>query len=222
MNQKIVFVLAMVLSIASFSNAALLSNLLVDGATLEHDGLTLSDWTYSQSGDPTPAADSINVESNGSTLTIQYAGNDFPNPEANSPGEEIIADGLLMFRVSGRPVTGVVLNANPNLGGGAGNGSYGEVVEGITETPFDPNVVDLTLFVENQPENSAFAPGPDSITFPEPISSFKVTKDIQLLAVDTGRVTISVIEQQFVPEPAGLGMALVAALAGLGMMRRRR
>lgn len=189
-----------------------LSDLLVEGATLESGDKVFSNFTYRSTGDM-PAAETVNVEA--ITLDGDY-GLIFQGGFVDQPGGDA-SDALVTFDVTvtnpGMVINGVTLTANPAVFAGEGLAS-------VTET-FLPLVTDDKLVVYD------FGGGNDllldSITFEGGFTTLPVQKDLILHATgETGAVTMSFFTQTFsqVPEPSSFVLA-AAGLLCLGRFRRR-
>ncbi len=186
------------------------------GTYIPLDGNALSLFTYSWTGDmPIPSQIDITQTPQGK-LRFSGAFIDLPG----GPGDGA-SDATLQFDVEGSPdprqYTGITLAGNPSVGTGSG---VAQVTETLLNTGL-PEPIQLDLVSADVPTNMPIQLE-TSTNFSSPILSFTVVKDILLLTRDNLQpATISFIDQEFIPEPTGLTLALLGFL-GLARALRRR
>lgn len=194
-----------------------LSDLLMEGATIQSGDKIFSDFAYLKTGDM-PSAENVNVE------TIQDGDGDygirlqggFVDHAGGDASDAVITFNVSVPMGSNLLIAGAKLSANPAVFAGD-PGSLASV----TET-FIPTIIDNKLVVYD------FGEGDDKlldqISFAEGYATLPVQKDIILHAIgDTGAVTMSFVDQTFaqIPEPSSLVLAIGGLLGLAGLGRRR-
>jgi hypothetical protein len=199
--------------------SVLLSSLLQQGASLTAGDKTFTNFTYTFTGDM-PGSANVNVvpwqdDLGNFGIRIQGGFIDLPSSQGAS-------DALITYTVTagdGWLISDAHLAGNPNLLGPTGSIS-------VTETflPLGQND-EFTMTIYDDEGN----PVPklmDEVVFATPTKSLNVQKDILAIVPTTGSsATMSFVDQTFsqirVPEPATVGMLILAGIGSVGWRRRR-
>ena len=189
--------------------------LLPDGEYAIVASCTFENFTYAATGDM-PVPSQILVDALGSNgLTFVGPFYDLPGGVGNGASAA-----MLGFTVTGT-LSGAVLAGDPTVQGAPG-------IASVTETFLDtglPDTVDLQLDIFNNvsPPGDTALRVEDSTDFGTVIHFARVVKGILLLSQSTSeRASLSMIEQQFTPEPSGIALTLLGllCLAFSGWCRR--
>jgi len=206
--------------------ATTLQDLITSGGTIVSGDKTFSNFMYASTGSM-PSASLVTVVPvtiNGN-FGIEFQGG-FNGTSAMSP-----SDALIKYTVtsSGAPITGAIMQGNPNVKGSNPNGTLS-----VTET-FLPQQTNTKLQIFDIEPGSDLK-NSDSVTFANSVQSLNVQKDI-LASVpalnpdgspNNSIADISFIDQLFpqggnhsTPEPASLTLLGIGALGLLGYRRFR-
>jgi len=193
-----------------------LASLISGGGTVVSGDKTFSNFMYSSTGSM-PDATLVNVIpiSQGGVFGIEFQGG-FNAIPSMSP-----SDALIKYTVtsSGAPITGAIMQGNPNVKGSSPNGSLT-----VTET-FLPQQTSAKLKIFDVEPGSNIQLS-DSVTFGTPVQALNIQKDIFGTAGANNVADLSFVDQLFpqgghttTPEPASLMLLGIGALGLLGYRR---
>jgi hypothetical protein len=209
---------------APVTNAAILSDLLVPGATFTVGPLTFGDFTWSTSQGTDPSQVTINPYNSGTTYGICIQG-------PLSVGflfPQIVDIGLTYTVTAAAPIIGGLHN-EVNLGGFGASAVI--ISENVKSGSLGPLVGYSTIGAANGAYTDLIDP-PGELAPPQtladvinwtPVSKVWVNKDILMAAGANSMVAATIIYQGFsVPEPSTYAMLAGLGLVGFALYRRMK